>query len=130
MKKLIFAVIVLMVSISSYSQPTKSYKEGTETGELKEIVSKYCIIGVYRLTTEWHATIYADRDKLILIDKPTGKEFDFLSLTEIFNFMDKSGWKYVETISLNLTPNDQLTYLFEKKDDKKTTTIAIKPTTK
>jgi hypothetical protein len=130
MKKLLLALIILVVSISCYAQPTKSYKEGSETGDLKELVSKYCIIGVYHLTTEWHATIYADRDKLVFLDKTTGKDVAFLSLTEIFNFMDKTGWKYVDPISLNITANDQLTYIFEKRDDKKPTPSATKAVTK
>jgi hypothetical protein len=120
MKKLIIVCIILLISISIYAQQVKTYKEGIEKGDLKEIVSKYCIAGIFHLSGEvWSVSIYADKDRLTFKDPDKASSLEFSGPTEILNYMDKYGWKYIEKMSFNLGANDQLTLLFEKKEDKK-----------
>ena len=119
MRKLLLVAVILMISIIIKAQSAKPYMGGADITDLKEVVSKYCIIGTYHLSKEWHVSVYVDKDKLLFTDKSNGNEISFFGLTEIFNFMDKSGWKYIEKLSINMDGVDQLTYLFEKKEDKK-----------
>lgn len=129
MTKLFLLSIVLLMSTFINAQTAKPTMGGAEISDLKEVVSKYCIIGVYHLTKEWHVSVYADKDKLLFTDKTSGNEIYFFGLTEIFNFMDKSGWKYIEKLSVNMDGVDQLTYLFEKKEDKKSIIASQSKTT-
>jgi len=113
MKKLI---LFLLLGYSSllYSQPVMLMKG--EIKDLKDCVSKY--ITVYMTWSVTIVTRVSTDDGLIgsFIDKETGKKILFTSYTQLFNYMDKWGWRYVDKIEDPLI--GKLVYLFEKKDVK------------
>lgn len=69
-------------------------QNGSNTGDLKEISGKYCIVGA-SIGLENIVQIQTDTEIWVFVDFQTGKKMKFDTVVSVLNYMDSNGWEYV-----------------------------------
>ena len=119
MKKILYLLGVLItLAMSSTAQPVKPQMDGGEIKDLKELVFKYCTIELYfessDLPSGWKASIETEKRSLYFVTKETGEIIKFYDRMDLFNFMYREGWKFVNSLSPYRANGNRDSYLFEK----------------
>jgi len=114
MRKLLCFLVVLFVAGSLYAQPIIT--KGGEIKDLKECVSKYCLVVFSNAGAGHTASACTDEGcQLNFADRVTGKVLKINNVIALFNLMDKEGWRYVDKFEDQID-NVNRSYLFEKKE--------------
>ena len=114
MKRLL---LLLLIGCSSvlYSQPV--ILRGGEIKDLKDCVTKYTTICLIQGLSVLSALVSTDEGLIwYFAENNSDKKMKFASITEVFNYMDRNGWRYVDKIEDELS--GKKVYLFEKKESK------------
>ena len=112
MKRAFCFLIVFLATTTLFAQPILI--KGGDTKELKDCVSKYCTVFMVQSVATNYTLVSTDEGLAwSFAEKETGAKKKFLSITHLFNFMDQSGWQYVDKIEDAITL--KMVYLFEKK---------------
>ena len=129
MKKILFIISLLIFGITVNAQPTKPQVKGNEIKDLKDRATKYCLINLYSDFSDYPlqkdsiarykiADISCENNSLYFVDKESGKQIRFYGITELFNFMYRAGWKYVDTLPPERKDQETPSFLFEKIENK------------
>jgi hypothetical protein len=114
MKKLLL-FLLLAYTCTSYSQPI--ILRGGEIKDLKDCVAKYTTVFMVQAIGTNYALTSTDEGLIwSFAENQTSKKLKFQSITELFNYMDKWGWRYVDKLEDGLV--GKMVYLFEKKENK------------
>jgi len=113
MKKILCFLTVLFVAGSLYCQPI--ILKGGEIKDLKECVSKFCLVTFNNARDNHTATVSIDEASLLYFaDRETGKKLQLDNVIALFNLMDTKGWRYVDKFDDG--GGVFRSYLFEKKE--------------
>ena len=101
-------IILLTFVFTSLTASAQNYKNDGEPYDFYcEMTAEENLAGQLRLTLEWNTRPDFGREQL---RDENGKKIEFASVVEMFNYMSKRGWKYVESYNYGNT----LHFLFKK----------------
>lgn len=111
--KHIFCLLIVALGFFSASAQPIIYKND-EVKDLKECVSKYTTVFWMQNISKSTTLVSTDEGLAWSFAEPDGSKKKFSSIIDLFNFMDKSGWRYVDKIEDGIM--GKMVYLFEKKE--------------